>query len=64
MQEDADDLTKPTLAKAYDKPDELMALEAEGRNWKQQYLRDAQFVFSHVQHHWHGKDNNGNRVRI
>ena len=64
MQEDADDLTKPTLAKAYDEPDELMALEAEGRKWKQQYLRDAQFVFSRVQHHVHKKDKDGNYVPL
>ena len=39
-------------------------MEAEGCEWKQQYLRDAQFVFSHVQHHVHKKDKDGNYVPL
>ena len=28
----------------------------EGQRWIRKYNADAQFVFSHVQQHWHGKN--------
>ena len=39
------------------------ALE-EGQQWIQKYNADVQFVFSHVQHHWHGKNERGERVPL
>ena len=47
-----------TLASAYSKPDLMPRIEEEGESFARQYTRDAQFVFSRVQHHVHkrGKD--------
>ncbi len=36
--------------------------QAEAQTFKLQYEREVQRVFSRVQHHWHGKDKQGNDV--
>eukprot|EP00973_Karenia_brevis_P078452 10892209-Karenia_brevis.AAC.1 len=37
---------------------------AEAKNFKRRFEADVQFIFSHVQHHWHEKDDRGNRVPL
>lgn len=37
---------------------------AEAQSFKNKFDTDVQFVFSHVQHHWHAKDEDGNRVPL
>ena len=37
---------------------------AEAALFKKRYEKDVQFIFSHVQHHWHGLDKDNNRVPL
>ena len=64
LQEDAELVAGLTLAAAYVNVDVLPKLAAEGRKFAAAYRRDAQFVFSRVQHHVHKKDKDGNYVPL
>ena len=35
--------------------------EEDGKRFKHEYEGDVQFIFSHVQHHWHKLDKDGKR---
>ena len=64
LQEDADVVAGLTLAAAYVNVDVLPKLVAEGKKFAAAYRRDAQFVFSRVQHHVHKKDKDGNYLPL
>ena len=45
--------------------DDLLRIAEEGaEHFKRRFEADVQFVFSHVQHHWHILDDKGNRVPL
>ena len=46
-------------APTYGEDVELRVLQEEGLTYRHSYLKDAQFVFSRVQHHVHRKTKNG-----
>ena len=64
LQNDADCKEKSTWTELCSQPELLQEREAEGHHFVQQYLRDAQFVFSRVQHHVHRRDKDGNYVPL
>ena len=39
-------------------------VEAEAKDFQSAYEADVQFIFSHVQHHWHAVDKSGERVPL
>ena len=39
-------------------------VSAEADSFRQKYHADVQFIFSHVQHHWHALDDSGNRIPL
>ena len=45
-------------------PRVLLEVEQEAANFKKKFQRDVQFIFSRVQHHWHARDERGNRVPL
>ena len=64
LQDDADLKQKNQWKEVYDNPDLVEHLEAEGQIFARQYRRDAQFVFSRVQHHVHRKDKHGDYIPL
>jgi len=42
----------------------MEASQADADRFKQLYAKDAQFIFSRCQHHWHGLNNDGERVPL
>ncbi|HIE68948.1 MAG TPA: hypothetical protein EYP98_01630, partial [Planctomycetes bacterium] len=50
---------RATLAEAYEQPDLLEQLVEDGGVFRTEYLRDAQYVFSRVQHHVHRRTKDG-----
>ena len=64
LQEDANVKQQSFWTKLCGNPALLKDYEAEGKNFAQQYLRDAQFVFSRVQHHVHRKDKKGEYIPL
>jgi hypothetical protein len=60
------DSTEPSLwthgSKDHASPTQRCLVQEEGKQYRKQYETDVQEVFSHTQHHWHSKGDDGSWV--